>query len=209
MKPIKSIFAIAAVAISSVFGLSSCDKEDVPTPTPEPEQETKVADRTCMLVVSQDLLDVCTFEISVVHKNQSNDTYPLIPGDFKEVSDMTKFNDLVVFHNSGVGAQHPEVKINNSSDLKKLYKEYTYTLKDVKETDQVIVSYSKSTMRNINEEQLNSKDQLYAYCIGNLVDGKFHELSGRALFVEKGTGITKDYIKDLFGTDFNKEFELR
>ena len=209
MKKFNSILAIAAVALTSVFGFSSCEKEDIPTPTPEPEQETKVSDRTCTLVVSQDLLDVCTFEISVLHKNHSNDTYPLTTDDFKEVSDIAKFTNLVAFHNSAVGTQHPEIKIDNSSDLKKLYREYTYTLKNVNETDQVIVSYSKSVNRNVNEEQLNSKNQFYAYGVGNIVDGMFTQLAGEAFVLEKGSGLTKDYVKDLFSTDFSKEFELR
>lgn len=70
------------------------------------------------------------------------------------------------------------------------------------------VNYSKTTKRNATEEQLNSKNQFFAYYVGNTQDSKFHVLSGQAFFVEKGTGINKDYVKNLF-TDFGKEHDLR
>lgn len=207
MKKINSILAIAAVALTSVFGFSSCDKEeDVPAPKPE---EEKVTDRTIQLVVSNDLLDACSFNINILRKNQSNEDNPLVDGDFKEVSDMTYYADLVADHNTGVDVDTPELKINNASDLKKYYKVYTYTLKNVKETEQITVSFSKTTKKAATAEQLNSKEQFLAYYVGNIQEGKFHILSGKAHIFEKNSGMTKETVKELFMPDFGKEHDLR
>lgn len=209
MKKINSILAIAAVALTSVFGFSSCDKEeDVPAPEPKPEQE-KVADRTIQFVVSNDLLDACSFNINILRKNQSNEDNPLVDGDFKEVSDMTYYADLVAQHNTGVDVDTPELKINNASDLKKYYKVYTYTLKNVKETEQITVSFSKTTKKATTAEQLNSKEQFFAYYVGNIQEGKFHYLTGNSHIFEKNSGMTKETLKEMFMPDFGKEFDLK
>ena len=73
MKTIKSIFAIAAVAISSVFGLSSCDKNDDAfnqPAKPEPAPVVVADAYLCIPIVEgqMEYLDA-TYNVSVDGKN--------------------------------------------------------------------------------------------------------------------------------------------
>lgn len=164
-----NFFAVAAVAIMSVFGLSSCEKEDIPAPTPDPTpEEVKVSDRTGMLFVTQDMLEVLDFEV-VTEINGKSETKVITSSDFAEVSDMEKYKALVEKHNSRTTTDTDDdidITIRNASDLKKYYKVYECKFKDVKKGDNVSVAFNAIVKNGVTDATLRKKNAVYAHALG-------------------------------------------
>ena len=150
MKAFNSFFAIATVAISSVFGFTSCDKNDDAFNQPEPKVETK------RVIVEDSYLCVPVVEGQMEYMDA---TYNLtVDGKSVQVkiADMTETKDAKRFNQASNGVNLAE-SFNDvdDKDSKDKFAVYEYNLGKVLDVKLNSIVYSSKGKLVDKEHEIN------------------------------------------------------